>query len=551
MKFLCVALAAARLSAPPPPPASSTTAAPVAVAQPPELPPPVVAPYSFAAHGAEWLEGMCTSRTAQSPVNFEALNIAPTKEITYNYPIVNTLHFAGQSHAITANAGSMVDAGVVVDGMKFALFYMDFHSPAEHTVRGERAPLEIQLYHKAPGTDYSVALSFLIKCATPPTEPNSASPPPPPFTEPPAVDLDFNMNLQSLVKQPLPRLGEEVDSYLNETGGWNMSALMADTLDGPATFWQYDGSMTSPPCSEAVRWYVRREPLLMSDAQIRVFDTALRNISEGRGNYRTVMPWNDRKPVVWRSKQGPLVASEDKTRLRSGPYARTDGELKAIRQAVSAKEMAMKSSEYVDDVEKRIQEAGEAHLENLQRSRKAEEEEANRLANVKRADELASHATVPPPVAKHFMPMLHKLIDDAAAKVVQSVKDVAQKAAASVTKRATSEAGRQGFQAQQMADAARQAEIAQEQARIKAAAQAAADAEGQRVAAQQAAALAAQIAAAQAAAAAAPAPTVANATNAITAAAAATATTAAAAAVATTAAAAAVATTAAATTVAR
>merc|ERR1719487_3128043 len=124
-------------------------------------------------------------------------------------------------------------------------------------------------------------------------------------------------------------------------------------------------------------------------------------MTEGYGNYRHTMPWNERKPVIYEAKPGALEPREVPTasRLRSGPFARTDDELKAVKQAELASDLAARAVEYADDVEKRVTAAGDAHLENLQAQRKEAEERTQREANKKRADAAALKQPVPPPVA--------------------------------------------------------------------------------------------------------------------------------------------------------
>ena len=45
------------------------------------------------------------------------------------------------------------------------------------------------------------------------------------------------------------------------------SALLPDTRD----FFTYEGSLTTPPCSEVVTWLVLREPLKISEREVRCF----------------------------------------------------------------------------------------------------------------------------------------------------------------------------------------------------------------------------------------------------------------------------------------
>lgn len=401
-------------------------------------------PVSFSMHGADWLDGTCVSRTAQSPVDFEALQLPPSMELTYDYqPMQGNLSLAAQGHAVELGADAMGAGGVSIDGETFSLLYVDLHSPAEHTVRGVRAPLEIQLYHKAGGNPRLVVLSVLVHSANPPDPAGPIAPYP---GEPASADQDFNPDLQPLLTAELPH--QPGSKVVRDAGGFDLAGLFKDTLTGPASFWMYDGSMTAPPCAETVRWFVRREQLLASDAQIRVFDSAMRNMTGGLGNYRIVMPWNDRKPTVWRSKKGPLKrrTPDEHGRLRSGPFPRTDGELQAVTQAELADKMATQSVAYVKDLEGRITEAASSHLEHLQGQRKAAEEAGMRRAA---AQVPPAPPVVPPVVAKHFMPLVRNLADQAAQKVIDGVRAAARDAASSATRQVRSEAGKQQYEVKQ------------------------------------------------------------------------------------------------------
>jgi len=41
-------------------------------------------------------------------------------------------------------------------------------------------------------------------------------------------------------------------------------------------YWTYTGSLTAPPCTEGVRWYVYQEPVAISPGQIKEFQTLFR-----------------------------------------------------------------------------------------------------------------------------------------------------------------------------------------------------------------------------------------------------------------------------------
>ena len=63
------------------------------------------------------------------------------------------------------------------------------------------------------------------------------------------------------------------------------------------TYFSLNGSLTTPPCSEGVRWTVVKEPVPMSKAQKEAMDAMWKSDSsfaEGKGNNRVVQPLNDR-----------------------------------------------------------------------------------------------------------------------------------------------------------------------------------------------------------------------------------------------------------------
>ncbi|WP_254627379.1 carbonic anhydrase family protein [Myxococcus sp. CA040A] len=55
-------------------------------------------------------------------------------------------------------------------------------------------------------------------------------------------------------------------------------------------FFQYAGSLTTPPCSEGLQWFVMKHPIQMSDAQIGAFE----RLPHINPNNRPVQPLNGR-----------------------------------------------------------------------------------------------------------------------------------------------------------------------------------------------------------------------------------------------------------------
>ena len=64
-----------------------------------------------------------------------------------------------------------------------------------------------------------------------------------------------------------------------------------DLLPEDGLTYRYIGSLTTPPCSENVRWYVMKTPVEVSEAQVAAFEAIFHN------NNRPVQPLNDREVV--------------------------------------------------------------------------------------------------------------------------------------------------------------------------------------------------------------------------------------------------------------
>ena len=61
-----------------------------------------------------------------------------------------------------------------------------------------------------------------------------------------------------------------------------------DLIPADHEYWNYHGSLTTPPCSEGVNWLLMTNPLEMSEAQIDAYMKIYDN------NYRPIQDFNDR-----------------------------------------------------------------------------------------------------------------------------------------------------------------------------------------------------------------------------------------------------------------
>lgn len=199
----------------------------------------------------------CGTGVEQSPIDLSSPDDADLADIVFNYS-PSDLTILNNGHTIQANydAGSSIE----LDGEVFNLLQFHMHAKSEHTLDGAYFPLEIHLVHQAESGQLAV-VGLMV-------EEGEASDA--------LAGVWGNMPL------------EASDPALVE--GVTMNA--ADFLPDDQSSFRYMGSLTTPPCSEQVRWHVLTEPINMSADQIAAFTDIFDN------NFRPVQPLNERSLVV-------------------------------------------------------------------------------------------------------------------------------------------------------------------------------------------------------------------------------------------------------------
>lgn len=146
----------------------------------------------------------------------------------------------GHTIQITVDEGSMFTFG----DKTYSLKQFHFHTPSEHTIDGQHAPMEMHMVHQ--GEDGSLAVIGVL------------------FQE----GKEPNKNFEKIIANLPNAKGES--KHITDV---NLELQVHMPKDNFA--YHYVGSLTTPPCSEGVQWMVLRDPVYLTADQIAAFSSRI------------------------------------------------------------------------------------------------------------------------------------------------------------------------------------------------------------------------------------------------------------------------------------
>ncbi|MCP4020342.1 MAG: carbonic anhydrase [Desulfobacteraceae bacterium] len=198
----------------------------------------------------------CAEGRNQSPIDIAKMIESDLPPLAFNYQAGGT-QVINNGHTIQVNYNTQ--SSITIDGISFELKQFHFHSPSENIIEGKSFPMEAHFVH----ADNKGALAV--------------------------VALMFETSAKDAKNNELEKAWAQMPAM---AGGKAALVQPVDAnllLPKDRSYYRFNGSLTTPPCSEGVRWLVMKSHVTAAKAQIDKFKSVV-----GHPNNRPVQPVNAR-----------------------------------------------------------------------------------------------------------------------------------------------------------------------------------------------------------------------------------------------------------------
>lgn len=198
--------------------------------------------------------GDCLGKV-QSPVNIDTSKTVKAKlnDIVFSY---NPFNYKIVDNGHTLQINNNGNNSIFIDGMSYKFKQLHFHYKSEHEINNTQYPMEIHFVHLNDSTGNIAVIGVMV-------EEGSAN----------AVIAKFWSNF------PLVKEVEVTSQDL---------ISLSDLMPLDQKYYTYVGSLTTPPCSQGLKWLVMKNKIQASSAQIDAFKAIYKN------NARPLQPLNSR-----------------------------------------------------------------------------------------------------------------------------------------------------------------------------------------------------------------------------------------------------------------
>lgn len=175
----------------------------------------------------------CAAGHRQSPINLEATEPGHLAPLAMHYK-VSLIDLINNGRTVQANYGK--GSYITLGDERYDLLHFHFHTPSEHRVAGRSFPMEIQFVHRNKRGQIAM-VGVLVAFG------------------------DYNLAAREIWDR-LPKRAH------TKSAATRALINARDLLPGNTKHFRYNGSLTTPPCSENVKWLVLRTPVVFSEGQV-------------------------------------------------------------------------------------------------------------------------------------------------------------------------------------------------------------------------------------------------------------------------------------------
>ena len=195
---------------------------------------------------------ICAQGNNQSPINLTGFTESDLPAIQFDYALTSS-EILNNGHTVQVNIAG--GSSITVDDIVFDLKQFHFHTPSENNINGHSYPLEAHFVHASKEGALAVVAVML-------------------------EEGEENKALSELWAKMPHNAGDKHAIDAKE-----LNALLPKDRD----YYRFNGSLTTPPCTEGVRWLVMKKSLTLSKAQIETFAKVVHD-----HNNRPIQPTNAR-----------------------------------------------------------------------------------------------------------------------------------------------------------------------------------------------------------------------------------------------------------------
>lgn len=201
----------------------------------------------------------------QSPINIEECQLTrrDQNKLFPTWHFTKDLKIENNGHALVVNG--IKDSFTMFEGERYEVMQFHFHAGSEHLLHGEQYPLELHIVHTKDGRP-ALVIGLLFDVGA------------------------ENVDLTSLYFGDERRIPKRAGQASDLEYPFNPVHFMPYNKN----YYSYDGSLTTPPCTEGLRWIVMQSRMSASAKQVASFPF--------KNNFRNPQPLLGR-PVYFFSEQ--------------------------------------------------------------------------------------------------------------------------------------------------------------------------------------------------------------------------------------------------------